>query len=40
MIGSAATSFTHPHSFEVHNFLAPLYCDYCMQILWGLVKQG
>ncbi|EDV28505.1 uncharacterized protein TRIADDRAFT_51481 [Trichoplax adhaerens] len=40
MIGSAATSFTHPHNFEVHNFLAPLYCDYCMQILWGLVKQG
>ena len=28
------------HHFERHNYTTPVYCDYCAQLLWGLLKTG
>lgn len=30
----------HPHILNVHSYLAPTFCDYCGEILVGLVRQG
>ncbi len=28
------------HKLHVANYLTPTYCDYCSQLLFGLIKQG
>jgi hypothetical protein len=28
------------HKLVVTNYLSPTYCDYCSQMLIGLIKQG
>ncbi|VDO96943.1 unnamed protein product [Soboliphyme baturini] len=30
----------HPHILNVHSYYAPTFCDYCGEILVGLVRQG
>ena len=32
--------FTHPHRFFLHTYVTPTHCNYCQQVLWGIVKQG
>lgn len=29
-----------PHSMVVHSYKAPTFCDFCGEMLFGLVKQG
>lgn len=29
-----------PHQFEVHSYKSFTYCDYCHDLLWGIMKQG
>ncbi|XP_060042871.1 serine/threonine-protein kinase D3 [Erinaceus europaeus] len=29
-----------PHTLHVHSYKAPTFCDYCGEMLWGLVRQG
>ncbi|XP_002709964.2 serine/threonine-protein kinase D3 [Oryctolagus cuniculus] len=29
-----------PHTLYVHSYKAPTFCDYCGEMLWGLVRQG
>lgn len=29
-----------PHSLVVHSYKAPTFCDFCGEMLFGLVKQG
>lgn len=29
-----------PHTLYVHSYKAPAFCDYCGEMLWGLVRQG
>uniref|UniRef100_A0A8C9TD67 Serine/threonine-protein kinase n=1 Tax=Scleropages formosus TaxID=113540 RepID=A0A8C9TD67_SCLFO len=29
-----------PHALYVHSYKAPTFCDYCGEMLWGLVRQG
>ncbi|KAF3844678.1 hypothetical protein F7725_007841 [Dissostichus mawsoni] len=29
-----------PHGLYVHSYKAPTFCDYCGEMLWGLVRQG
>lgn len=31
---------TRPHSLLVNTYVTPTFCDYCGEILMGLVKQG
>lgn len=47
--GGDPNNFTLPQSFNVTdimhklhvtNYLTPTYCDYCSQLLIGLMKQG
>ncbi|XP_048780690.1 myotubularin-related protein 13-like isoform X6 [Ostrea edulis] len=40
MLGEAAKMFSQPHRFEKHTYTTPAYCDYCGQVLWGLLKTG
>ncbi|OON13899.1 phorbol esters/diacylglycerol binding domain protein [Opisthorchis viverrini] len=28
------------HSFKVHTYLGPNWCDFCTHFIWGLVAQG
>lgn len=28
------------HKLHATNYLTPTYCDYCSQLLFGLIKQG
>ncbi len=28
------------HKFNLNNYMTPTYCDYCSQLLVGLIKQG
>ncbi|KHJ87724.1 hypothetical protein OESDEN_12495 [Oesophagostomum dentatum] len=30
----------HPHTLYVHSYKAPTFCDFCGELLFGLVKQG
>jgi len=30
----------HPHALNVNSYLSPTFCDYCGEILVGLVRQG
>lgn len=32
--------FSQPHRFEKYTYTTPAYCDYCGQVLWGLLKTG
>ena len=39
--GSNAFVYSHrPHRFERYAFSKPCNCDYCKNVLWGLVKTG
>ena len=29
-----------PHLLFVHSYKSPHFCDFCGEMLWGLVKQG
>lgn len=29
-----------PHTLAVHSYKAPTFCDYCGEMLFGLVRQG
>ena len=40
MLGEAAKMFSQPHRFEKYTYTTPAYCDYCSQVLWGLLKTG
>eukprot|EP00105_Crassostrea_gigas_P044502 XP_019928650.1 PREDICTED: myotubularin-related protein 13 isoform X4 [Crassostrea gigas] len=40
MLGEAAKMFSQPHRFEKYTYTTPAYCDYCGQVLWGLLKTG
>uniref|UniRef100_A0A914C7F2 protein kinase C n=1 Tax=Acrobeloides nanus TaxID=290746 RepID=A0A914C7F2_9BILA len=31
---------TRPHSLQVNTYMTPTFCDYCGEILVGLIKQG
>ncbi|KRZ24040.1 Serine/threonine-protein kinase dkf-2, partial [Trichinella pseudospiralis] len=32
--------FVYPHSLYVHSYRTPTFCDFCGEMLFGLVKQG
>ncbi|KAG1665468.1 Myotubularin-related protein 13 [Nymphon striatum] len=40
LVGEMAQVYSHPHRFEKYNYTTPTYCDFCSNILWGLVKTG
>lgn len=40
MLGEAARSFAQPHRFEELNYKTAVQCDYCSELLWGVVKPG
>jgi len=29
-----------PHSLNVHSYKGPTFCDFCGEMLFGLVRQG
>lgn len=29
-----------PHMLYVHSYKTPTFCDFCGEMLWGLVRQG
>lgn len=29
-----------PHTLAVHSYKTPTFCDYCGQMLFGIVRQG
>ncbi|XP_039249446.1 serine/threonine-protein kinase D1-like [Styela clava] len=29
-----------PHDLSVHSYKSPTFCDYCAELLWGIVRQG
>lgn len=29
-----------PHALSVHSYKAPTFCDFCGEMLFGLVRQG
>lgn len=33
-------SMVRPHSLNVHSYKAPTFCDFCGEMLFGLVRQG
>lgn len=33
-------SFTKPHSFRIHQYMHPKWCDICHAFMWGLMRQG
>ncbi|XP_078516952.1 serine/threonine-protein kinase D3-like [Lissotriton helveticus] len=38
---SASLDFIiRPHNLLVHSYKSPAFCDYCAEMLWGLVRQG
>lgn len=34
------SSVIKPHSLAVHSYKTPTFCDYCGQMLFGIVRQG
>ncbi|XP_077579474.1 serine/threonine-protein kinase D2 isoform X2 [Stigmatopora nigra] len=43
VLSAAATSEDfqiRPHALNVHSYRAPAFCDYCGEMLFGLVRQG
>ena len=38
--GDQASSYSHPHRFERHNYTTPTYCDISNTVLWGIVRTG
>ena len=38
--GDQASSYSHPHRFEKHNYTTPTYCDISNTVLWGIVRTG
>uniref|UniRef100_UPI00398EE7E4 serine/threonine-protein kinase D3-like n=1 Tax=Pristiophorus japonicus TaxID=55135 RepID=UPI00398EE7E4 len=37
---SIGRSDIRPHELYVHSYRAPAFCNYCGEMLWGLVRQG
>ncbi|CAL8073161.1 unnamed protein product [Calicophoron daubneyi] len=37
---SQSISDSKPHTFKLHTFRGPHWCDYCTHFIWGLVAQG
>ncbi|KAJ8004283.1 hypothetical protein DPEC_G00157200 [Dallia pectoralis] len=35
-----ATKYEKVHSFKVHTFRGPHWCEYCANFMWGLIAQG
>lgn len=33
-------TIVRPHSLSVHSYKAPTFCDFCGEMLFGLVRQG
>ena len=33
-------SFAKPHSFRIHQYMHPKWCDICHAFMWGLMHQG
>lgn len=34
------SSVIKPHTLAVHSYKTPTFCDYCGQMLFGIVRQG
>lgn len=34
------TQVVYPHSLSVHSYKSPTFCDFCGEMLFGLVRQG
>lgn len=34
------TQVVYPHSLSVHSYKTPTFCDFCGEMLFGLVRQG
>lgn len=37
---SKRPSFTKPHSFKLHHYMHPKWCDMCHNFMWGIMRQG
>lgn len=33
-------TIVRPHALSVHSYKAPTFCDFCGEMLFGLVRQG
>ncbi|CAH2094927.1 unnamed protein product [Euphydryas editha] len=38
--GAESTPAPRPHALAVHSYKAPTFCDFCGEMLFGLVRQG
>lgn len=37
---SEPAPMARPHALAVHSYKAPTFCDFCGEMLFGLVRQG
>ena len=43
MVSSSSTpdiTIVRPHALSVHSYKTPTFCDFCGEMLFGLVRQG
>lgn len=42
LVGSTTPEITavRPHGLSVHSYKTPTFCDFCGEMLFGLVRQG
>lgn len=38
--GAECSTAPRPHALAVHSYKAPTFCDFCGEMLFGLVRQG
>ncbi|KPJ20788.1 Serine/threonine-protein kinase D1, partial [Papilio xuthus] len=38
--GAESAPIPQPHALAVHSYKAPTFCDFCGEMLFGLVRQG
>lgn len=38
--GDPEVTVVRPHALSVHSYKAPTFCDFCGEMLFGLVRQG